>query len=162
MPLCSPLAPVRVPRVYPACVEQKGRLSGFVPFVQVSDNAHKRDVEAAVADARTHIYFRDAQSAERALSALTALRAELLSAADANDANTNADTNADTNDADAPPPPQGGMAELEIRLLSAYEPSVYGLDVPEPLMMEAFITRPDLSPMIGWETVRAGGGLDLS
>ena len=97
MPLCSPLAPVRVPRVYPACVEQKGRLSGFVPFVQVSDNAHKRDVEAAVADARTHIYFRDAQSAERALSALTALRAELLSAADANDANTNADTNADTN-----------------------------------------------------------------
>eukprot|EP00435_Cladocopium_sp_Y103_P038730 s21_g10.t1 len=36
----------------------------------------------------------------------------------------------------------------------AQEPQSFGLDVPEPLMKEAYIMRPELSPMVGWETGR--------
>eukprot|EP00435_Cladocopium_sp_Y103_P043755 s21_g12.t1 len=37
---------------------KKNRLSGFVPFIQISDNKHKNDVEDAPKDARTKIFFR--------------------------------------------------------------------------------------------------------
>lgn len=41
---------------------KKNRLSGFVPFCQISDNAHKKDIEDSPYDARTVIYFRNAES----------------------------------------------------------------------------------------------------
>jgi len=34
------------------------------------------------------------------------------------------------------------------------ENSVYGLDLPEPLLRHAYIMSPDLSPVMGWETGR--------
>eukprot|EP00913_Durusdinium_trenchii_P033656 g31506.t1 len=37
---------------------KKNRLSGFVPFIQISDNNHKKEVEDAPRDARTKIFFR--------------------------------------------------------------------------------------------------------
>jgi hypothetical protein len=40
-------------------------------------------------------------------------------------------------------------------ILAEYEPDSFGIDVPEPLMKEAYIMRPDLSPLVGWETGRA-------
>jgi len=39
--------------------------------------------------------------------------------------------------------------------LDDYKPNVYGLDLPEALLREAYIMKPDISPMVGWETGRA-------
>jgi hypothetical protein len=38
---------------------KKDRLSGFVPFVQISDNNHKKLIEDSPPDARTHMYYRN-------------------------------------------------------------------------------------------------------
>ena len=37
---------------------QKGKLSGFVPFLQISENAHKKDVEGPPESARVRVYYR--------------------------------------------------------------------------------------------------------
>ena len=47
------------------------------------------------------------------------------------------------------------IADPTVRLITEYEPQSFGLDVPEPLMLECYVMRPDISPVIGWETGRA-------
>jgi hypothetical protein len=41
-----------------------------------------------------------------------------------------------------------------VRIVSEHEPEAYGLDVPEALLTEVYITRADVSPIVGWETGR--------
>lgn len=45
---------------------------------------------------------------------------------------------------------------LDTKIMHAedYLPEVYGIDLSEALMREAYIMRPDLSPIMGWETGR--------
>ena len=93
---------------------KKNRLSGFVPFVQISDNAHKSEVEESPAGARTQIFYRTAKARAAALAQLSTV-----------------------------------LKDTQFHLISKYEPDVFGLDVPEELMREAYIMRPDLSPLIG-------------
>lgn len=49
---------------------------------------------------------------------------------------------------------QNSCLKWVLGMLSDYEPAAYGLDIPEPLLKEAYIMRPDLSFMVGWETGR--------
>eukprot|EP00931_Biecheleriopsis_adriatica_P075031 TRINITY_DN48994_c0_g1_i1.p1 TRINITY_DN48994_c0_g1~~TRINITY_DN48994_c0_g1_i1.p1 ORF type:complete len:817 (-),score=184.81 TRINITY_DN48994_c0_g1_i1:32-2482(-) len=105
---------------------KKNRLSGFVPFIQISNNSHKDDIEASPRDARTCIYYRNAASREAARAALQKALQEV----------------------------DFRMDEPELRLLDEY-PSTPGLDIPEPLMREVYIMRADVSPILGWETGRA-------
>jgi predicted class III extradiol MEMO1 family dioxygenase len=49
---------------------KKNRLSGFVPFVQISDNDHKKLIEDSPPQARTHMYFRNETACEKALRSL--------------------------------------------------------------------------------------------
>jgi len=112
------------------------RLSGFVPFVQISDNAHKKMVEPPSTSPAydIHVYFQSAANREEAKAALeTCLKQIVL--------------------------PKGeAVAASPVRLLTGYEegssePS-FGLAVPEFLFMEFYVLRPDLSPLLGWETGR--------
>ena len=50
---------------------KKNRLSGFVPFLQISDNLHKKDVEKSPKDARTKIFYKNVMAREEALATLT-------------------------------------------------------------------------------------------
>ena len=45
--------------------------------------------------------------------------------------------------------------ERSINMISDHEPQAFGLDIPEPVVKESYIMRPDLTPVIGWETGRA-------
>merc|ERR1719399_36982 len=49
---------------------KKNRLSGFVPFCQISKNEHKADIEDSPPQARTHIYYRNKVSRTHALAEL--------------------------------------------------------------------------------------------
>ena len=46
---------------------QKNRLSGFVPFLQIHNNDHKKDVEASPKDARCRIFFKNVMAREEAM-----------------------------------------------------------------------------------------------
>ena len=107
---------------------QKNRLSGFVPFLQISNNDHKKLVENSPKDARTKIFYKNVMAREEALATLTKILREAAHQLD--------------------------IAVPQIWLIRDYEPHTFGLDVPEPLVKEAYIMRPDVSPTIGWETGR--------
>ena len=106
---------------------QKNRLSGFVPFLQIHDNAHKPLVEASPKDARTKIFYKNVMAREEALNAMTKVLRE----------GTPLD-----------------IAIPQIFAIKDAEPQSFGLDVPEPLVKEAYIMRPDLTQTVGWETGR--------
>lgn len=103
---------------------KKGILSGYVPFVQISDNKHKPMVEKSPANARLKIYYKTKPGREEARKALENV---------ANDMN---------------------HVDSRIRLMDEYAPVVFGFELSEALMAEAYIMRPDLSPLVGWETGR--------
>ena len=108
---------------------KRNRLSGFVPFLQISDNAHKALIEKSPKDARTHLYYRNVVAREIVKARLSEVMREQCSHLE--------------------------IDEPTIHELCSYEPKAYGLDVPESVMREAYIMQPDLTPIIGWETGRA-------
>ena len=113
---------------------KKNKLSGFVPFCQISKNEHKADLENAPSDARTRIFYQSLGAKEKAkgllASALLELKAE-----------------------------KGSKLEIDsvevIEIVGYAEKfGIFGLDAPERLFREVYIVRPDLTPAVGWETGR--------
>jgi hypothetical protein len=107
---------------------QKNRLSGFVPFLQISNNDHKKEVEKSPKDARVKIFYKNVMAREEAIGALTKVMREAGADLD--------------------------ISVSQIFHISTHEPASFGLDVPEAVVREAYIMRPDLSPVVGWETGR--------
>ena len=107
---------------------KKNRLSGFVPFLQISDNSHKDQVEESPREARTKIYYKNVMARELASNAMGKVLREKQA--------------------------EMNVTEPEIRLIRDYEPRTFGLDVPELVMREVYINQADISPVIGWETGR--------
>jgi CRP-like cAMP-binding protein len=107
---------------------KKNRLSGFVPFLQISDNEHKKLIEVSPRTARTRIYYRNLMAREQALKTLN-------------------DTMHSDHGLD--------IEEPYIHTVSDFEPKAFGLDVPEGIVREAYIMNSDITPIIGWETGRA-------
>mmetsp|Transcript_21290 Transcript_21290/g.47014 ORF Transcript_21290/g.47014 Transcript_21290/m.47014 type:complete len:772 (-) Transcript_21290:99-2414(-) len=108
---------------------KQGVLSGFVPFSQISDNKHKELVEESPPGSRLLIYYKSAPARAEALKSLLALLES--------DSGSQLD-----------------IVRREVVKTDDYEPAVFGLDLPEPLVREAYLMKPDLSPVMGWETGR--------
>jgi CRP-like cAMP-binding protein len=107
---------------------KQGILSGLVPFVQISDNNHKKLIMESPANARTRLYFKSKAAREEAKKHLNRVMKSATS------------------------------LKIDSRCimdLNEYESSgSFGVDLPEPLLREAYIMQPDLSPVMGWETGR--------
>jgi len=105
---------------------RRGRLSGFVPFVQISDNAHKKEIEKFPEDSRVAVYYKSKVAREHALQSMNAVISHLIKKA----------------------------TFSEPILIDKYAPKVYGLDLPGPIIHEVYIMMPDLSPVVDWDTDR--------
>mmetsp|Transcript_69565 Transcript_69565/g.166851 ORF Transcript_69565/g.166851 Transcript_69565/m.166851 type:complete len:733 (+) Transcript_69565:159-2357(+) len=107
-----------------------GVLSGFVPFCQISDNKHRAMIEKSPPGARLQLYFRTKQAREEATKQLQAVMED---------------------------PKLEITKPRQIITLNDYQeknPKVFGIDLPEAVLREAYIMRADLSPVLGWETGR--------
>mmetsp|Transcript_17661 Transcript_17661/g.31961 ORF Transcript_17661/g.31961 Transcript_17661/m.31961 type:complete len:802 (+) Transcript_17661:56-2461(+) len=107
---------------------KQGVLSGYVPFCQISDNKHKAMIEKSPPNARLKLYFKTEANRAEALKAMQQVMENPESKLD--------------------------IAKKQIHLVNDYEPRAFGLDLPEPLLREAYIMNRDLEPKIGWETGR--------
>eukprot|EP00931_Biecheleriopsis_adriatica_P123613 TRINITY_DN9866_c0_g1_i4.p1 TRINITY_DN9866_c0_g1~~TRINITY_DN9866_c0_g1_i4.p1 ORF type:complete len:744 (-),score=157.52 TRINITY_DN9866_c0_g1_i4:31-2262(-) len=105
---------------------KKGVLSGFVPFIQISENEHKQLIEQSPNDSRVVVYYKTKAAREEARKALQAVL--------------------DSSKLD--------IMDRSINNEDSYKPDTWGLDMPEPLMREGYIMKPDISPVMGWETGR--------
>jgi CRP-like cAMP-binding protein len=106
---------------------KQGVLSGFVPFCQVSDNKHKPMIEQSPKGARLRLYFKTPSAREEAQKKLMTVM--------------------NTMDHKA-------IESRKIEFTTDYEPKAFGFELPEPLLREAYLMMPDLSPVMGWETGR--------
>ena len=102
---------------------KKNKLSGFVPFCQISKNEHKADLENAPSDARTRIFYQSLAAKEKAKGLLASALLELK-------AEKGSKLEIDKNQ----------LEVLEI-LKYAEKTNVFGLDVPERLFREVHNTR---------------------
>lgn len=101
------------------------RLSGFVPFLQISQESDKADVTPSPPESRITIYFGSEELRRRASGQLQSYM--------------------DSEGLD--------IEDRRIIPLDGY-PATPGLNVPEPLLRYAFIDKPDIQPAVGWETGR--------
>jgi len=104
----------------------EGTLAGYVPFVAISDNEHKKLISKSPPDARVNVYYKNPACREEALTALISALQH--------------------------PSEDFDIAERKVETVDDYAPDVFGLDMPEPLLREVYIMRQDISPMTGWET----------
>jgi len=106
---------------------KQGVLSGYVPFAQISDNKHKAVIEQSPSSARLLIYYKSKSAREEARKKLEAVMKSAV---------------------------ELKIQVRRIDLVDDYAPKVFGLQLPEPLVREAYLMRADLSPVMGWETGR--------
>lgn len=100
-------------------------LSGYVPFIQISNNDHKESVEESPADALTTVYFQSKWARSLALQVLERL---------------------------LEPSPES-VVSGKIVFDDSYE-GVFGLIVPEAAIREAYIMQPDIRYPQGWDSGR--------
>eukprot|EP00931_Biecheleriopsis_adriatica_P083411 TRINITY_DN5700_c1_g1_i1.p1 TRINITY_DN5700_c1_g1~~TRINITY_DN5700_c1_g1_i1.p1 ORF type:complete len:1189 (+),score=234.43 TRINITY_DN5700_c1_g1_i1:145-3711(+) len=106
---------------------KRGRVSGFVPFLQISNNADKALLAKPKLDARVKIFFYSDEERQRMLDHFEKFL-----------------------DPVAGVPIQGDRI---IYFLDKYEDS-YGLDIPETVLREVYINSPDITFQAGWDTGR--------
>lgn len=106
---------------------KRGRQSGFVPFLQISLNADKALLSPPQADARCRVFYLSEDDRERMLGIFEPLL-----------------------------DPEDGVEISGDRVIFYVDlyPGVYGLDIPEPVLREVYITRADITFQVGWETGR--------
>jgi len=105
---------------------KQGVLSGFVPFCQISDNKHRPMLEKSPKGARLKLFFKTKAGKDEAQMKMQ----NIMKSMD-----------------------QRLIEIREVREVKDYEPKAYGVDIPEPLLREAYLEQ-DLSPVMGWETGR--------
>jgi len=138
-----------------------GRLSGYVPFLQIHDNSHKKDIEVSPPDARVRIFYGSEFARETAL-------AELQSCMNVSTVNQTAAREVAAynshkskmgyaaSEVIREPVVRTPRAKEGIIFVDDFAESskMYGLEVPETAMRQAYIEKPDLSFLAGWETGR--------
>lgn len=104
---------------------KKNVLSGFVPFLQISVNSHKDKVDPAPGYSRVCIFYNSATDRDHVLQLLERLLHD-------------------------------EQLDIDNRIMSRDDsyPGKFGLDMPEAILQEAYIHRPDISPRPDWETGR--------
>jgi len=101
-------------------------LSGFVPFIQISVNEHKASVEESPEEARTIIYYQSKWARSLALQVLEPLLDHSSGLS---------------------------MSVRDIMTDDTYE-GIFGIDVPEAVVREAYIMKPDIRYPQGWDSGR--------
>lgn len=139
---------------------QKGVLSGFVPFLQISEEAHKGKVGTSPKDARIRVFFKTAEASAAVLSAVQPVLREMVQVSGSAEqllAEEKAGkiTLDDDERAVAMQGARWSMEQPKVHPVDAYAKNgAHGLDMPERLFMQVFVWRADISHEKGWETGR--------
>lgn len=162
---------------------KKARLSGFVPFVQISDNNHKKDVEMMPKHSRVRVFYRTQASRDAAREAM-AIYLNSIAEPETKKAKKKikhkfTGASMELEGCDTGPQHTGSLAESECHTASTmgdgtpvtsqnlaekvqepfvidekFEPQVFGLNISGALLHEIYLMKPDLSPSVEWETGR--------
>ena len=139
-----------------------GVLSGFVPFLQISEEAHKAKVNTCTKDGRMRVFFRSVEAREEVMRDMEAVLDGMVTTVEAAREQILREERGEIElDDDAREPllvatTTWAMADPQCYRIDEYAPTgSHGIDLPERLFWEAFVARQDISHQEGWETGRA-------
>lgn len=138
---------------------KSGCLSGFVPFLQISEEDHKALVCSRRFEGRVRVYFQSEALREEAIQNLKVVMAEMRVTAQharmlADGVTEGTVSLTDELHEKALRDTQLDMERPEIDKIDTFATRAYGLEIPERLMWEAFVVRQDISHPEGWDTLR--------
>ena len=144
---------------------KRGELSGFVPYLQIAEEADKKKIGTSPPDGRVQIYYHSREMREQAITIIGPVLGDMIRAASTAKEQLRLwkDGVLALDDAHLLPLCEQEvwfMADPRIILRDEYirhEPGVsspYGIDIPERLFVEVYIMRVDISHKKGWETGR--------
>ena len=140
---------------------KSGKLSGFVPFLQIDREEDKARVGTSPADARSRVYYRSKAARAEARAQLTPVLEEMVqrSAAAKRQLGEWKQNKLDLSDDER----ESALKDMLLMCdppmledLDAYcvKQDTWGLDMPERLLWEVYVVRKDISHTPGWETGR--------
>lgn len=131
---------------------KKGRLSGFVPFLQIHKEEHKKDIRTLPKDGKIRVFYHSKEDREKVAEFLEKVRVEMLETVKKARDIVNDDTIEDdeTNEW-ALGKLIWDMTDSTIELVDDYAPKTYGVVVPERLFWEALVIRQDIRREAGGE-----------
>eukprot|EP00929_Paragymnodinium_shiwhaense_P023222 TRINITY_DN14595_c2_g4_i1.p1 TRINITY_DN14595_c2_g4~~TRINITY_DN14595_c2_g4_i1.p1 ORF type:complete len:1302 (-),score=284.36 TRINITY_DN14595_c2_g4_i1:71-3976(-) len=163
---------------------KKNRLSGFVPFVQISNNDHKDLIEPIPDGSRILIFFKTQAARSEALMQFSQMIRDVRDDGESNTPEPCSPTSARSPRSPCSPISLArsvsglsrtsasaslgswrtsmsnvsmGLGDSCVYMDDTYantSPPTFGLSVPGPVVQLAYITKPDLSPLVDWDTGR--------
>mmetsp|Transcript_43460 Transcript_43460/g.63795 ORF Transcript_43460/g.63795 Transcript_43460/m.63795 type:complete len:480 (+) Transcript_43460:3-1442(+) len=126
-----------------------GILSGYVPFLQIHKNEHKRKIATLPKDARIRVFFKTQFLRDKAVETLRVILKEMV---DTVEESIHLLEESETNTADDivfERMVYWRMDDPTIVPIDNYNPDCSGIDIPERLFWEAFVARRDITRPIG-------------
>ena len=135
---------------------KQGRISGFVPFVQIHEEAHKRRVPNPPADALARVFFASEEARDAAAAALEVNLREMVELAASSQAALDKEKESGVELDDALR--ERYLEQLSLRVtcqeLELLDDTGCGISMPQRLLWQAFVVRQDISRSGEWETGR--------
>jgi hypothetical protein len=124
---------------------KKGKLSGFVPFLQIHKEEHKKEIRTRPKDGRIRVFYKTKAGRDHAVGKLNEILKEMMDTVERAEKIV-ADGNADEETTEwALEKLIWRMTDPSIHILDDYAPNTSGMDVPERLFWEGIVKRRDIS-----------------
>lgn len=130
---------------------KKGRLSGYVPFLQIYEEEHKKQVRTHPKGGKIKVFFMSQKSRDHVVAKLNELAKEMVETVETAKAVVAADEEEDDVMEWHLERLIWEMTDTTIDLLDDYAPSHYGILVPERLFWQGIVVRQDISREPGSE-----------
>mmetsp|Transcript_36301 Transcript_36301/g.48043 ORF Transcript_36301/g.48043 Transcript_36301/m.48043 type:complete len:689 (+) Transcript_36301:61-2127(+) len=109
---------------------KKGKLSSYVPFLQIHEEEHKQLVQPMMKESRIRVFYKKRQARDTAYARLLECEQDMMGAGERD---------------------EEAESETTIELLDHCEPRCFGLSIPEDIFWESYVVRNDISRPSGSE-----------
>ncbi|CAJ1962659.1 unnamed protein product [Cylindrotheca closterium] len=133
---------------------KKGKLSGFVPFLQIHNDEHKKQIRTHPKDARIRVFFNQQASRDLVVKKLREVCKEMMETLQKAEEIVHSSEEEEIDDDImewALEKLIWAMADPTVKCFNEYAPKQFGIDVPVRLFWEAIVVRQDISREPGTE-----------
>mmetsp|Transcript_5317 Transcript_5317/g.7525 ORF Transcript_5317/g.7525 Transcript_5317/m.7525 type:complete len:885 (-) Transcript_5317:114-2768(-) len=137
---------------------KKGKLSGFVPFLQIHEEEHKKTIRTLPRDGSIRIFFSSEEGRDKAAETCEHFLTKMLATV-----KKSKEIMADESEHDEETLEEAmgnmllDMSDARVQAIDDYAPKTYGIEIPDRLLWEAFVVPADISRPKGsdYETGRS-------
>lgn len=130
---------------------KRGKLSGYVPFVQIHDDRHKKMIGTLPKGCRIRIFYKHREACDDAVTFLEQISEEMVATVTTAKEVLSDESSTDEANEIAMQRLLWDMIDPGVHRIDEYEPTCYGLDIEERLFWESYVMRQDCTREPGTE-----------